>query len=891
MQPRRNRRSKRVRSLETLEKRNLLFAPVDQTTMLGGLDTLAETLDKIETHAEYAEAIPGLQKSAGQLADFSQAVRGGLIEPLSNLLTATSEVDLADLTASLDGYASSFDGSAIEVLPGSVTAAMVDDVRGASVEVTATLQQSRTTSATLTDLNDLAWIGWTDASPTVAVKSESEMTVTVGVDLVSEEFFAKIGEVTTRISAATNDLSAGLRVGPVATSIVNGTVEIEATIVAGFGDLAITGDNLQGSALDDLFSVQANGSLDATLPVDFSLGSYSGSETITWQDSLAFDGVTETPQLSATGDLIAAVRIDQEDLRGFFSQIGTKLGELLGEDLPNFSDDFLPWVDGLKLPDLAGVSQKIRDFVNDDLSDDDNRPSFNTFEELRLQIETWTGRETLLSYLPNTSELTYEFEIPAPVDVARIDMSVDEDFNAIAGVDVTGTVGVTGEFVLTGLFGVDLTELTEDETPGDISDDDSWAGHFFVDDLELAASINVASDGASAAARLGFVGIVVDDVSLAASAEASIAFADDQTSDGRISFKRLSEAVVSDPLGLVESSTLSGNAEVSLRELSADGVPGLELDGGEITIGFADLSDPGSFTVDVNEAVQNINALSSVTFDQWVDLAGDVIAMVDALTTSGKWDQDLPGVGQSVNDLLDHAAKLQQAVDELSDANGATIQELGEQFELLLEDALGLVPNSLDVILNWKGDSLTMTVDYASSTSKSLPFSLDMADLIAASSSDSNAFDLLGDLVDVGGTTQIAADASFATTLSFGVDVADVLAGTATTPSFFVNDTSDLEVQVSFSATDMDASIALGPLGLFIQDGTLTIDADGDAGTSEPAKLSAGLAKVSEGRYSVDEIRMLDATDAEIVFQAGASIVLPLYFPTVDDPVGGGATD
>ncbi|MEM8912072.1 MAG: dockerin type I domain-containing protein, partial [Planctomycetota bacterium] len=234
---------------------------------------------------------------------------------------------------------------------------------------------------------------------------------------------------------------------------------------------------------------------------------------------------------------------------------------------------------------------------------------------------------------------------------------------------------------------------------------------------------------------------------------------------------------------------------------------------------------------------------------------------------------------------------LQQAVDSLLETDEATIQDLGKRFELLLEEALDLNPDLLDVSLNWHDNALGMLVQYNGEISESIPLSLDMAELIAASSDDSGAFDLLGDLVDVGGSTQIKVGGSFDSTLSFGIDVADMLDGSSATPGFFVDDNSGVNAELEITAADIDASIALGPLGLFVVDGTLTINADGDANTTDPAQFSAGLADVAESRYSIDDIASLDSVDVETVFEAGASIVLPIYFPTVNDPVGGSTTD
>ena len=891
MRSRRNKSNSRRHTLETLEKRELLFAPVDQATLLGGLDSLADSFDRVETHAEYAQQIPGLSSSAGSVADFSQAVREGLITPLSSLLDQVNDVELADVTRLLSGYEASDGNTVTTIEAGSVSATEIDDASGAAIEITASITNTRSSAQSLDEFVDVGWIEWSADAPSVDVVATTEMAITFGVDLVSEEFYVELGEFTTNIDVNSSSVNSELTVGPVDASVSNGSITIDGTLVADFGGASLTANQLDGTAIGDLIEIEASGSLDATLPVEFTIGSFAGSETISWQDSILFDENIELPELAATGDLVNAIRIDQEDLAGFFSTIGTKLDELLGEDLPNWSNDFLPWVRGLKLPDLSGISEKIGDFVEDDLTDEDGRASFRTFEELRQQLADWTGRDAILSYLPNTSELTYEFEVAAPVNSSAIEMGVDESFGPLADIDVTGTVTASGEFVLAGVFGVDLTALQEDLTPGDITDDDSWSDHFYVDDLELTADIGVVSDAASAFARLGFVGLGIGNIGLAANATAALRLADDQATDGRITFKRLSELIVSDPTLLVESSTLSGDAEVALREMTVDGIPGLELDGGEITIGISDITDPSTFAFDVNSAAANINSLSTVSIDQWVELAGDVIALVDEMTEGGSWDEDLPGIGQSVNDLIDHAARLQQAIDSLLDTDAATIQGLGEELEALLEDALRISPESLDVLLSWQNESLEMTVDYSVTEQAMVPLSVDMAELIAASGSDSSVFDLLGDLVDVSGTTNITANASLDGSLVFGVDASEVLAGNSTDLAFYVDDSTGIDAELDVSAESLETSIALGPLGLFVREGSITIDADGDASTSGPALLSVGLKEVSDGRYSLADVSTIDMSDVEVVLDAGASIVLPLYFPTVSDPVGGSTID
>ncbi|MEO1526164.1 MAG: dockerin type I domain-containing protein [Planctomycetota bacterium] len=887
MQARKQRRRSRTRRLETLEKRNLLFAPTAQLTLVDGLESVSDALDRVEAHAEYAESIPGLERSAGSIADLSETVREGLVEPLQSLFDGTSDSSANEIVAALDGYSSQ--AADVSTLLKEIAATEINNTTEANVQFTATIEQTRTSSVSLGAFGDASWLSWNGDAPIVEVLATTEASLTFGVDLISQEFFTRIGEVTTEIEVDADPLAAEMHAGPVAVNLVEGAIQFDGQLVADFGDALLTKDDLAGS-LDGVVSVSANGSLSANLPVAYSIGDFSGSETITWDDASIFDGEFTLPQFATDGDLINAVRVDAEDLAGFFSLIGTKLDELLAGGLPNWSEDFLPWVRGLQLPELSQVSERISEFTDEQLQDDDGRASFRTFEDLSERLAAWTNREALLNYLPSTSELTIEFVIPASLSSGSIPMGVDQDFDPLSAIDVTGTASASGEMTLSGVFGVDLTALQEDTTPDDVSDDDSWADHFFVDELKLDASVNVATENASAGARFGFIEAAIGSVVLEAEANASLEFSDSNEPDGRISFRRLSEAVVTDPTELVADSNLDGSAELLLTQMTVDGIPGLEMEGGEIQIGLADITDPASFTFEMNDAVRNINSLASVTTADYVELIGNVIEMLDDLTASAKWDEPLPGIDASVNELLDVTAKLQQAAEELLEADESSIQALGERLETLLEDALSLDPSALDVLLSWETDSLEMTVQFDAEVQSELALSVDISELIAASNDQSDAFDLVTEIVDVSGASMLDVSATLSSFLTFGVDVGDVVAGASgATPEFFVGDQTGLEATLKVDATDLDTNIAVGPLGLFVVDGTITLDADGDSSTAAPALLSAGLAATTNGRYA--NVTGLSEDDVESTFDAGASIVLPLYFPTEAEPVGGTTVD
>ena len=894
MPSRRSQKRKTRGHFQTLEKRNLLFAPTDQISLLNGLESVEDSFERLESYAEFAQPIPGVDKTVGELTDLSDSIRSGLIDPLSTILTATTDVSASDIADALEAVHQDNGSVETQVVSGSVSVVDNDNATAATFEISAKVSQTRSLQLELGNLGEAAWIGWTNDGPEINAEIETSASLTFGVDLVADEFFVKLDSLTSHIEIDANAVSAELSVGPVNANVVDATLQLDANITTLFSSDALSESELAGS-LEHFVSLTAGGSINASLPLEYQVGTYQGSETVTWQDSVIFDDTIPIPELADNGQLVNLIQVDSEDLSGFFRLLGTKLGELI-QGADNASSDngllsrSLPWLDDLRIPDLSNVQERIENFVDQDLRDEEGRSQFSSFDELRDQLESLTNRDTLLDYLPATKELTYQFEIPAE-SARQVDLTVQEDYGALAAIDVSGTASAEAQFVLSGVFGVDLNALLEDTTPDDITDDDSWADHFYVDDLQLDGNVDIQTSDASAAAAFGFIGLAIGSVELSTTATGELVFSDPTANDGRISFSRLSELVISDPSSLIESAEIEGGLSVSLTEMSAEGIPGLELEGGEIEITIPDLSDPGSSTLDVNEALRNINSLSTVTLEQWVDLVGDVIDLVDELTSGGHWDRELPGLGVSVNDVIDQASKLQQAVADLIDVDTNTIQQFGEDLESRLEEVLGIDPSLVDITLQWKENALEMGVVIDAESAIAKPLSLDLATLVGEAADDSLALDTIEALIDVSGSTQVDISADVSTNLTFGVDVADIVAGNSMEPDFYVSDKTGVASTLTAKASNLETTIAAGPIGLYIRNGSLTIDRDGDANTTDDAELSVGLAATATGRYSPDDVKSISTDDLEVVFAAGASIVLPLYFPSESDPVGGTEID
>lgn len=136
--------------------------------------------------------------------------------------------------------------------------------------------------------------------------------------------------------------------------------------------------------------------------------------------------------------------------------------------------------------------------------------------------------------------------------------------------------------------------------------------------------------------------------------------------------------------------------------------------------------------------------------------------------------------------------------------------------------------------------------------------------------------------IDASGTLDVTASADLL--IEFGIDVSNPCLWVP-----FLYDTTQLTLSAAVRGTDIEFTAAVGPLGIFAKDGSVTIDRDGDpdtTGTGEDATFSVGIGDPDgDGRhYFRDGFSFLD--DVSIDLEAGVGAEVSLCFPTVDIPLG-----
>src|SRR5205807_8894231 len=103
----------------------------------------------------------------------------------------------------------------------------------------------------------------------------------------------------------------------------------------------------------------------------------------------------------------------------------------------------------------------------------------------------------------------------------------------------------------------------------------------------------------------------------------------------------------------------------------------------------------------------------------------------------------------------------------------------------------------------------------------------------------------VSNVVDVAGSAKVAVAASANLNLNLGIDLTDPL-----DPQPFVYDTTGMSLAARATGTNLNFTAAVGPLGVYIKNGSAVLDGDGNVATSgDSATFTVGLAHDADGRY------------------------------------------
>ena len=188
--------------------------------------------------------------------------------------------------------------------------------------------------------------------------------------------------------------------------------------------------------------------------------------------------------------------------------------------------------------------------------------------------------------------------------------------------------------------------------------------------------------------------------------------------------------------------------------------------------------------------------------------------------------------------------------------------------------------------------ALKFSLNFQTAYANSLPFQLDLADLVSNLAGDNAAvrafLEAATTLVQIRGSGNLTVSAGAKLTLDFGLD----LSNPSTVKPFFY-DSTGVELTAKVLGTNLEIEASLGAVfGIFIKDGKVTLDADGDPTTTAAQGDKGAIFRLGlkdnngDGRHYFSE-SWFNSGSIDLTLQGGVSAQLPIFAPTESTPLSG----
>lgn len=357
---------------------------------------------------------------------------------------------------------------------------------------------------------------------------------------------------------------------------------------------------------------------------------------------------------------------------------------------------------------------------------------------------------------------------------------------------------------------------------------------------------------------------------------------------------RFNVAVGTSPAVGVVLPQLATSDNTALADLAADVNAALAVSGlgakahaavvnGEIELQALTAADvEGSrFTVLRYDDLGALLNFKKLDFFAVLDLLNQTVQTLSNYAQFGFLNYKLPLIDQSPVQLLDYANRLAQAVEGLRDDPAGSIQQLQTKLDGLM-GYTGAGPNPVQLGWDTAKEAFTVSLHFVPLNYQGeVPFNFDLPALAAlAPGGLSQALAGVGRFVDASGSGVLATRIGAALDLNLGLDLSDPLA-----PKPFLYTTSGIDLFARAVAKNLNFSVALGPVGVYVRDGSAALDADGNAATSDDVHFTVGFNDPNgTGKlyFGTDPI-FANVTTA---LTGAAGLTLPLYGPIESIPLG-----
>ncbi len=418
-------------------------------------------------------------------------------------------------------------------------------------------------------------------------------------------------------------------------------------------------------------------------------------------------------------------------------------------------------------------------------------------------------------------------------------------------------------FVSNPLTNTAKTELGLNEILADTATPVSQA---FVRDMQITGNAQITASDIDASANVGFIG--VDIVNGTASANASVvaSIRNPAATTAPIRVGDFFDAITN--IATWASVTTTGTAMANLPIQVQGGLLALGPDP-RVAVTMSNVFNPAT----LNVTFPDLTALTNYKNLDMADVFGALNQVVGYLGTIEGFsflNLDLPVIDKSVSDLLTFIPGFSTDINDLQALGVQNLQAL----ESRIEQAFGL--NPADLVMTFAGNDLRFALHLSESLPaefQNLHMNLDLAQLVGYVSGGVPNLAGIGNLIDVGGSADLSVTGSAVMDLVFGFDFAN-----PNTPRAYIHDNSALGLNLRVVGTNLDFDAAVGPLGLFIRDGVVSL-----GNGLGPAAFAVGFKPVAGDKYYSNQwtTSILNTT-----LTGQASATLPVYFPTESNYAG-----
>jgi hypothetical protein len=407
----------------------------------------------------------------------------------------------------------------------------------------------------------------------------------------------------------------------------------------------------------------------------------------------------------------------------------------------------------------------------------------------------------------------------------------------------------------------------------------------FIQDASVTGSATLSVSDIHTAARFALLGLQIGHGSASGTGNLVVLLKDPVHGQvgGRVSLTDLFANLTS--VTRIANWSVSGSARLDLTNISVDA-------------GFVSTTGTPSVSINVPD-FSNLNTASAGYTDfgnllpfgrlAFNDILNVLRQAVDAIRSYTSFPtevrqlltQKLPGIDASITDLIDYAGRFVGVIDDLQRNPSTTVQLLDAR----LRQALALAPGSPLVQVSMdERNSLKVDVTFTAPLVRvARSLNLDIATLAALAPGGIPAgLRDVARLTHTSGSGQLQVDVRATVHLVLGLEL-----NAYADPLPFLYDSSGASLEALVNGSNLNFQAAVGPLGLFIRNGSALLDLDGSGRSG--AQFAVSLLPPADGshRYYFSDglARIFGNIHGSLTGKARLSF--PIYFPRENDPLGG----